>query len=194
MRVFETYRNMNKNNLKNNNNNSDNPLISLRIDRGKTDSARFKLREVRRLIFLSQKYVPKQLLISNKVPALNCLHSKRRLRRRRRRRRRRRTVHYKAFFILTMWKINWTHFHLRFHFAYTNELNLFFFFRTQTHIRDETSLPSRDELVYFLLQSSNSDFPKCANCDRNEKNPMFYCTTCGKWKNPFLFSNDSKLN
>lgn len=30
------------------------------------------------------------------------------------------------------------------------------------------------------VESSCDEFPSCANCDRNEKSPMFFCNTCGE--------------
>ena len=52
--------------------------------------------------------------------------------------------------------------------------------RKLTPLRDGHSLPPSDHLLRFLVESTCEEFPKCANCDRNEKSPMFFCNTCGK--------------
>jgi len=49
-----------------------------------------------------------------------------------------------------------------------------------TSLRDGHSLPPTDSLLRFLVESSSDEFPSCANCDRNEKSPMFFCNTCGQ--------------
>ena len=58
--------------------------------------------------------------------------------------------------------------------------SLFLTSRHATVLRENTSLPPKDELVQYLLKSTNDEYPKCSNCDRNEKSAMFYCNTCGK--------------
>ena len=52
--------------------------------------------------------------------------------------------------------------------------------RKVTSLRDGHSTPPTDSLLRFLVESSCDDYPTCANCDRNEKTPMFFCNTCGK--------------
>ncbi len=59
----------------------------------------------------------------------------------------------------------------------------------RTRMREESSLPAKDELVLFLLQSSTDSFPKCSNCDRNEKAQIFFCNTCGEGIINYLVSN-----
>ena len=54
------------------------------------------------------------------------------------------------------------------------------FFSKSNSLRGESSMPPRDELITFLLRTNSADFPRCANCDRNEKSPMFFCNTCGE--------------
>ena len=54
-------------------------------------------------------------------------------------------------------------------------------YRKVTSLRDGHSVPPTDSLLRFLVESSSDEFPSCANCDRNEKSPMFFCNTCGKW-------------
>lgn len=49
-----------------------------------------------------------------------------------------------------------------------------------TPLRDGHSLPPSDHLLRFLVESTCEEFPTCANCDRNEKSPMFFCNTCGQ--------------
>ena len=62
--------------------------------------------------------------------------------------------------------------------------------RWQTSFREDSSLPPRDDLMQFLLNSTNHDLPKCSNCDRNEKSTMFYCNTCGNiYVYPFFHEN-----
>ena len=36
-------------------------------------------------------------------------------------------------------------------------------------------------LFIHQVESSSDEFPSCANCDRNEKTPMFFCNTCGQF-------------
>ena len=52
--------------------------------------------------------------------------------------------------------------------------------RKVTSLRDGHSNPPTDSLLRFLVESSSDEYPSCANCDRNEKSPMFFCNTCGK--------------
>ena len=52
--------------------------------------------------------------------------------------------------------------------------------RKVTSLRDGHANPPTDSLLRFLVESSSDEFPSCANCDRNEKSPMFFCNTCGK--------------
>ena len=52
--------------------------------------------------------------------------------------------------------------------------------RKVTSLRDGHSVPPTDSLLRFLVESSSDEFPSCANCDRNEKSPMFFCNTCGE--------------
>ena len=54
----------------------------------------------------------------------------------------------------------------------------------RTRIREESSLPAKDELVTFLMRSSqeNDVAPKCSNCDRNERSQIFFCNTCGRFR------------
>ena len=54
------------------------------------------------------------------------------------------------------------------------------FCRKLTPLRDGHSLPPSDTLIRFLVESTCEEVPTCANCDRNEKSPMFFCNTCGK--------------
>ena len=54
-------------------------------------------------------------------------------------------------------------------------------YRKITSLRDGHSVPPTDSLLRFLVESSSDEYPSCANCDRNEKSPMFFCNTCGKW-------------
>ena len=54
-------------------------------------------------------------------------------------------------------------------------------YRKVTSLRDGHSVPPTDSLLRFLVESSSDEYPSCANCDRNEKSPMFFCNTCGKW-------------
>lgn len=49
-----------------------------------------------------------------------------------------------------------------------------------TSLRDGHSVPPTDSLLRFLVESSSDEYPSCANCDRNEKSPMFFCNTCGQ--------------
>jgi len=49
-----------------------------------------------------------------------------------------------------------------------------------TPLRDGHSLPPSDHLLRFLVESTCEEFPRCANCDRDEKSPMFFCNTCGQ--------------
>ena len=58
---------------------------------------------------------------------------------------------------------------------------LFFIHRKITQLRDGHSLPPSDNLIRFIMESTCEEFPSCANCDRNEKSPMFFCNTCGKF-------------
>ena len=53
--------------------------------------------------------------------------------------------------------------------------------RQMTALRDGQSLPPSDNLIRFLVESTSEEYPSCANCDRNEKSPMFFCNTCGKY-------------
>ena len=53
-------------------------------------------------------------------------------------------------------------------------------YRKVTSLRDGHSTPPTDSLLRFLVESSCDEYPKCANCDRNEKTPMFFCNTCGE--------------
>ena len=59
-------------------------------------------------------------------------------------------------------------------------LTQFSCFRKVTSLRDGHSEPPTDSLLRFLVESSSDEYPSCANCDRNEKSPMFFCNTCGK--------------
>ena len=52
--------------------------------------------------------------------------------------------------------------------------------RKVTSLRDGHSTPPTDSLLRFLVESSGEEYPQCANCDRNEKSPMFFCNTCGE--------------
>jgi len=53
-----------------------------------------------------------------------------------------------------------------------------------TSLRDGHSVPPTDSLLRFLVESSSDEYPSCANCDRNEKSPMFFCNTCVCWSSP----------
>jgi len=56
--------------------------------------------------------------------------------------------------------------------------------RKVTSLRDGHSVPPTDSLLRFLVESSSDEYPSCANCDRNEKSPMFFCNTCVCWSSP----------
>ena len=70
--------------------------------------------------------------------------------------------------------------------------------RKVTSLREGHTVPPTDSLLRFLVgfiegsachlthvchqvESSSDEFPSCANCDRNEKTPMFFCNTCGQF-------------
>ena len=68
---------------------------------------------------------------------------------------------------------------------------LCFILRKITQLRDGHSLPPSDNLIRFIMESTCEDFPSCANCDRNEKSPMFFCNTCGKFFSTYIFLSQS---
>ena len=41
------------------------------------------------------------------------------------------------------------------------------------------------------MESTCEEIPSCANCDRNEKSPMFFCNTCGKFFSTYIFLSQS---
>ncbi|XP_066597625.1 RING finger protein 207-like isoform X2 [Prorops nasuta] len=50
----------------------------------------------------------------------------------------------------------------------------------QTQLKDGAQLPPADQLIRQLVELANSENPPCANCDKRDKNTMYFCTTCGQ--------------
>ena len=48
-------------------------------------------------------------------------------------------------------------------------------------------------LFIHQVESSSDEFPSCANCDRNEKTPMFFCNTCGQFWHKYLTKTTPKF-
>ena len=48
-------------------------------------------------------------------------------------------------------------------------------------------------LSIHQVESSSDEFPSCANCDRNEKTPMFFCNTCGQFFTTYLRKTTPKF-
>lgn len=49
---------------------------------------------------------------------------------------------------------------------------------TSTQLKDGASLPPRDPLLKFMVESSTDEKAPCANCDCSDSNGMFFCNTC----------------
>lgn len=88
---------------------------------------------------------------------------------------------FHGFFYWRFAKINNHRFLLQNEKIIRREISKIWSFRKSTPLRDGHSLPPSDHLLRFLVESTCEEIPKCANCDRNEKSPMFFCNTCGNW-------------
>lgn len=48
-------------------------------------------------------------------------------------------------------------------------------------MKEGSTHPPPDYLVHFVVESSNDEKPVCANCDKGDRSPMFFCDTCGTY-------------
>lgn len=49
----------------------------------------------------------------------------------------------------------------------------------QTALKDGQAHPAPDMLMRHLIELANAENPPCANCDKRDKNNMYFCITCG---------------
>ncbi|VEN53443.1 unnamed protein product, partial [Callosobruchus maculatus] len=54
------------------------------------------------------------------------------------------------------------------------------FCRQPTMLKDGTALPPADSLMRQLIDIANSENPPCSNCDKRDRQNMYYCNTCGQ--------------
>ncbi|KAL7286708.1 hypothetical protein TKK_0019090 [Trichogramma kaykai] len=50
--------------------------------------------------------------------------------------------------------------------------------RQLTEFSDDIKEPPKDVLMKTLVEFANAENPQCANCDKRDKNEMFFCATC----------------
>ncbi|CAH1111826.1 unnamed protein product [Psylliodes chrysocephalus] len=53
------------------------------------------------------------------------------------------------------------------------------FCRQPTMLKDGSTLPPPDSLMRQLIDIANSENPPCSNCDKRDRQNMYYCNTCG---------------
>lgn len=51
--------------------------------------------------------------------------------------------------------------------------------RVQTALKDGQAHPAPDMLMRHMIELANAENPPCANCDKRDKNNMYFCVTCG---------------
>lgn len=54
-------------------------------------------------------------------------------------------------------------------------------YRVPTVLKDGQAHPAQDMLMRHMIELANAENPPCANCDKRDKNNMYFCITCGKF-------------
>lgn len=49
-----------------------------------------------------------------------------------------------------------------------------------TLLKEGSSLPPPDLVLKQLIEVANAENPPCANCDKRDRNAMYFCSTCGQ--------------
>ncbi|KAI5712896.1 hypothetical protein M8J75_012177 [Diaphorina citri] len=49
-----------------------------------------------------------------------------------------------------------------------------------TLLKEGSTLPPPDNVLKQLIEVANAENPPCANCDKRDRNAMYFCSTCGQ--------------
>uniref|UniRef100_A0A8D8YKE5 RING finger protein 207 n=2 Tax=Cacopsylla melanoneura TaxID=428564 RepID=A0A8D8YKE5_9HEMI len=49
-----------------------------------------------------------------------------------------------------------------------------------TSLKEGATLPPPDNVLKQLIEVANAENPPCANCDKRDRNAMYFCSTCGQ--------------